>query len=72
MRDQIDIEDMGGTLRLGLYPCKLKAGSRAAAAYNNQEVVELCQRHRYEFNKNSVSNLRLLDLSFQGYHRIIV
>ena len=46
MRDQIDIEDMGGTLRLGLYPCKLKPGSRAAQAYNNQEVVQRGQRHR--------------------------
>ena len=50
MRDQIDIEDMGGTLRLGLYPCKLKPGSRAAQAYNNQEVIQRRHRHRYEFN----------------------
>ncbi|MGT2935171.1 CTP synthase [Streptococcus castoreus] len=50
MRDQIDIEDMGGTLRLGLYPCKLKPSSRAAMAYNNQEVVQRRHRHRYEFN----------------------
>ncbi len=50
MRDQIDIEDMGGTLRLGLYPCKLKPGSKAAAAYGNQEVVQRRHRHRYEFN----------------------
>ena len=41
MRDQIDVEDMGGTLRLGLYPSKLKRGSKAAAAYDNQEVVQL-------------------------------
>ncbi len=41
MRDQTDIEDMGGTLRLGLYPCKkLKPGSKGgAAAYGNQVVV---------------------------------
>ena len=50
MRDQIDIEDMGGTLRLGLYPCKLKPGSKAATAYGNQEVVQRRHRHRYEFN----------------------
>ena len=41
---------MGGTLRLGLYPCKLKPGSKAAAAYGNQEVVQRRHRHRYEFN----------------------
>jgi len=50
MRDQIDIEDMGGTLRLGLYPCKLKSGSKTASAYSNQEVVQRRHRHRYEFN----------------------
>lgn len=50
MRDQIDIEDMGGTLRLGLYPCKLKAATKTAAAYNHQEVVQRRHRHRYEFN----------------------
>ncbi len=49
MRDQIDVKDMGGT-RLGLYPCKLKPGSKAAAAYGNQEVVQRRHRHRYEFN----------------------
>ena len=50
MRDQIDVEDMGGTLRLGLYPSKLKRGSKAAAAYHNKEVVQRRHRHRYEFN----------------------
>ncbi|MFR2063061.1 MAG: CTP synthase [Streptococcus sp.] len=48
MRDQIDIEDMGGTLRLGLYPCKLKPGSKAAAAYGRS--CSRRHRHRYEFN----------------------
>ena len=50
MRDQINVEDMGGTLRLGLYPSKLKRGSKAAAAYDHQEVVQRRHRHRYEFN----------------------
>ena len=50
MRDQIGVEDLGGTLRLGLYPSKLKRGSKAAAAYDNQEVVQRRHRHRYEFN----------------------
>ncbi len=50
MRDQVDVEDMGGTLRLGLYPAKLKKDSKAAGAYNNQEVVQRRHRHRYEFN----------------------
>ena len=38
--EQIDVEDLGGTLRLGLYPCKLKNGSRAAQIYNDELVYE--------------------------------
>src|SRR3712207_4039853 len=66
MRDQIDIEDMGGTLRLGLYPCKLKAGSRAAAAYNNQEVVQRRHRHRYEFNNKFRQDFEAAGFVFSG------
>ncbi|WP_283679328.1 CTP synthase [Lentilactobacillus sp. Marseille-Q4993] len=50
MADQEDVSDMGGTQRLGAYPCKLKPGSRAAAAYDNQDVISERHRHRYEFN----------------------
>jgi len=41
--------DMGGTLRLGAYPCTLKPGTLAAAAYG-QETISERHRHRYEFN----------------------
>ncbi len=47
--DQKDIEDLGGTMRLGLYPCKLVEGSLAEACYNDELVYER-HRHRYEFN----------------------
>jgi len=47
--DQRNIEDLGGTMRLGLYPCRLLPGSRAAQAYGVEEVKER-HRHRYEFN----------------------
>lgn len=50
MPDQENNENLGGTLRLGLYPCQLKMGTKAAKAYENQEVVEERHRHRYEFN----------------------
>lgn len=50
MADQENVENLGGTLRLGLYPCKLKKGSVTAAAYEGQEVVQERHRHRYEFN----------------------
>ena len=66
MRDQIDVEDMGGTLRLGLYPSKLKRGSKAAAAYDNQEVVQRRHRHRYEFNNAFREQFEEAGLVFSG------
>ncbi len=50
MADQENIENLGGTLRLGLYPCKVKKGTKTAAAYDGEEVVQERHRHRYEFN----------------------
>ncbi len=49
MIDQRSITDMGGTMRLGLYPCVLKKGTKAAAAYGVSQVEER-HRHRFEFN----------------------
>lgn len=49
MPDQRDITDLGGTMRLGLYPCCLTPGSKAAAAYNVPDIKER-HRHRFEFN----------------------
>ncbi len=49
LSEQRGIEDKGGTMRLGGYPCRLVPGTRAAAAYGVDEVVER-HRHRYEFN----------------------
>lgn len=48
--------DMGGTLRLGAYPCKLTENSHAAKAYGEQEIFER-HRHRYEFNNEYRSAL---------------
>jgi CTP synthase len=47
--EQKDIEDLGGTMRLGLYPCKIASGSLAEACYADELVYER-HRHRYEFN----------------------
>jgi CTP synthase len=44
-----DLDRMGGTMRLGAYPCKLKPGSKAAQAYGTELVYER-HRHRYEVN----------------------
>jgi len=49
LSEQEGVEDKGGTMRLGAYPCRLTPGTRAAAAYGADEVVER-HRHRYEFN----------------------
>jgi len=47
MRSQEGIQEMGGTMRLGAYPCKLRPGSRVAQVYGAAEVSER-HRHRYE------------------------
>jgi len=49
MPDQKDIYEKGGTMRLGVYPCKLISDSNSYAAYGSEIVYER-HRHRYEFN----------------------
>ena len=49
MPDQVDIEDKGGTMRLGLYPCKVYPDTLTEKAYGQPLVYER-HRHRYEFN----------------------
>jgi CTP synthase len=49
MPDQRDIADLGGTMRLGSYPCRLVPGTIAAAAYGVEVVTER-HRHRFELN----------------------
>ena len=51
MPDQEDVSDLGGTLRLGSYPCVLSPGSKAEAAYGTNEITER-HRHRYEVNND--------------------
>ena len=47
--EQIDVEDLGGTMRLGLYPCKVYPDTLTSKAYNAELIYER-HRHRYEFN----------------------
>ena len=49
MPDQREVSEMGGTMRLGNFPCQLKPGTRAAKAYGTDMVLER-HRHRFEFN----------------------
>jgi CTP synthase len=50
LRELLGVEEMGGTMRLGAWPCKLEPGSLAANAYGKLEISER-HRHRYEFNQ---------------------
>ena len=49
MEDQKYIEEKGGTMRLGKYPCKIKEGTNMSNAYGT-DLIEERHRHRYEFN----------------------
>jgi len=51
LRELLGVDEMGGTMRLGAWPCKLEAGSFAAKAYGKLEISER-HRHRYEFNRD--------------------
>jgi CTP synthase len=63
--EQRDVEDMGGTMRLGVYPCKLEEGSRAHAAYGEPVVYER-HRHRFEFNNHYRDVLQEAGMEFSG------
>jgi len=56
---------MGGTMRLGSYPCVLQPGTRAAAAYGQPQVSER-HRHRFEFNNAYREQLGEAGLVFSG------
>ena len=63
--DQEAEGDLGGTLRLGLYPCRLVEGTLAHQLYG-QEVVQERHRHRYEFNNAYRERLAAAGLTFSG------
>jgi CTP synthase len=64
--EQRDISDMGGTMRLGLYPCQLQPGTKAAAAYGKQKDVKERHRHRFEFNNTYRELLGSKGMAFSG------
>ena len=62
MPDQRSVQDMGGSMRLGIYPCRIVQGTLASQAYQENEIMER-HRHRYEFNnayRESLENAGLL------------
>jgi CTP synthase len=65
MPDQRTISDMGGTMRLGVYPCKLQPGSLAHRAYGEELIYER-HRHRFEFNNEYRELLEEKGVRFSG------
>lgn len=65
MHDQKDIEDLGGTMRLGQYPCKLVENTKSAKAYGVGEIKER-HRHRYEFNNDYIQKIQQAGLVIAG------
>jgi CTP synthase len=65
MLEQRSITDMGGTMRLGLYPCVLQPGTKAAAAYNEERIDER-HRHRWEFNNAYRKEFEKAGMIFSG------
>ena len=65
MPDQHQITDMGGTMRLGLYPCDLQPGTLTKTAYQQDQVQER-HRHRFEFNNAYREQLTAAGLTISG------
>jgi CTP synthase len=64
-KDLVATQTLGGTMRLGAYPCYLKLGSVAAGAYGSLQITER-HRHRYEVNPEYVEKLTAAGLVFSG------
>jgi CTP synthase len=65
LQDLLGVDELGGTMRLGAYPCQLAKGSRAAQIYG-AELVHERHRHRYEFNKAYEQRLTQQGLTISG------
>ena len=65
MADQVDISEKGGTMRLGLYPCKLREGTKAKEVYGEDLIYER-HRHRWEFNNKYRKELTDAGLVISG------
>ena len=65
LRELLGVDEMGGTMRLGAWPCKLEPGSFAHSAYGTLEISER-HRHRYEFNRDYEKTLVAAGLRITG------
>jgi CTP synthase len=66
LRDLVDVEEMGGTMRLGAWPCHLQEDSLAREIYSGAEEISERHRHRYEFNPAFRETLEKGGLVFSG------
>jgi CTP synthase len=65
LRDLLGVEEMGGTMRLGAYPCDLKPGTLAHRVYGTTRISER-HRHRYEVNQKYLDRLTAAGLVVSG------
>jgi CTP synthase len=66
LSEQRNVTDMGGTMRLGGYDCRLVPGTKAAAAYDDVEIIRERHRHRYEVNNELLPRLEEAGLIVAG------
>ncbi|MBV9926495.1 MAG: CTP synthase [Acidobacteria bacterium] len=66
LRDLVDVEELGGTMRLGAWTCRLAEGSLAQEVYGGAGEISERHRHRYEFNPEYRKQLEEAGLAFSG------
>jgi CTP synthase len=66
LRDLVNVEELGGTMRLGAWPCKLAPDSLAREVYGGADEISERHRHRYEFNPEFRQALQNEGLKFSG------
>jgi CTP synthase len=66
LRDLVDVEELGGTMRLGAWPCRLSDGTLAREVYAQAEEINERHRHRYEFNPEFRETLERAGLVISG------
>jgi CTP synthase len=65
---QKKVTRMGGTMRLGAYPCSLKDGSKVSEIYHNEKEISERHRHRYEFNNEYLGDFEKAGMKAVGVH----
>ena len=66
LRDLVDVDELGGTMRLGAWPCELQDASLASEIYGGMAEISERHRHRYEFNPEFRETLERAGLTFSG------